>query len=73
MYTCRTCKLLKPSQVRREISYNEDGSICVFNAEANSVIDIMADWHCPYFFWHNRPEKGCGCKHWINMNGKHWL
>lgn len=72
MYTCRTCKLLESSKAKKEITKEEDGSIRSFKAESSSIIDIMADWYCPYYFWNTKPN-GCGCKHWKYMNGKHWL
>lgn len=57
MYTCRTCKLLKHSQAER----------------ANSIIDALFEWRCPYRWWDIRPSRGEGCINWENMNGKHWV
>lgn len=73
MYTCRTCKLLKHSQAEKDIHLNEDGSLIEYNCKANCAIDIISEWHCPYFWWSVRPENGFGCVHWQNFNGKHWI
>ena len=73
MFTCRTCKLLKHSQAKKDIFRDEDGAAIEYRCEANSIIDILAEWHCPYYWWNNRPSIDFGCEHWKNMNGKHWI
>ena len=72
MFTCRTCKLLKHSQAKWDIE-NIDGKDIVYKCEANSTIDALSEWHCPYYWWSIRPSKGFGCEHWQNMNGKHCI
>lgn len=67
MYTCRTCKLLKKSNR----IYSDDGS--VYHLEASCLGEALGEWHCPYYFWNMVPDKGFGCKHWINKNGKNWI
>lgn len=73
MFTCRTCKLLKHSRAKKTIFQDDDGTITEYKYEANSTIDILSEWHCPCYWWSIRPSKGFGCKHWQNMNGKHWV
>ena len=73
MFTCRTCKLLKHSQAKKDIFRDEDGTVIEYRCEANSIIDILAEWHCPYYWWNNRLSIDFGCEHWKNMNGKHWI
>lgn len=73
MFTCRTCKLLKHSRAKKTIFQDDDGTITEYKYEANSTIDILSEWHCPCYWWSVRPSKGFGCKHWQNMNGKHWV
>ena len=52
----------------------KDGKLVQFSCEAGCVMDALAEWHCPYFWWSsNHPERGQGCIHWQNMNGKHWI
>ena len=63
MFTCRTCKLLKHSQAKRDLHINEDGSLQTYRCEANSNIDALSEWHCPCYWWSIRPSKGFGCKH----------
>ena len=72
MFTCRTCKLLKHTQAKWDIQ-NIDGMDIVYKCEANSTIDALSEWHCPYYWWSIRPSKGFSCEHWQNMNGKHWI
>ena len=72
MFTCRTCKLLKHSQAKWDIQ-NIDGKDIVYKCEANSTIDALSEWHCPYYQWSIKPSIGFGCEHWKNMNGKHWI
>lgn len=73
MLTCRTCKLLKHSQAKKDIFRDEDGTAIEYRCSANSVIDALSEWYCPYYWWSIRPSEGFGCEHWKNMNGKHWL
>ena len=73
MFTCRTCKLLKHSQAKKDMHQCSDGTPIEYRCEANSIIDILAEWHCPYYWWNNRPSIDFGCEHWKNMNGKHWI
>ena len=73
MYTCRTCKLLKCSQSKKASYRDEDGEIIEYKCEANSIIDALSEWYCPYYWWSIKPSSGFGCKHWENMNGKHWI
>lgn len=68
MFTCRTCARLKSSKCQLTIS----GNGCSISAP--SIVDALSEWHCRYFWWSNsKPQKGFGCKHWKNFNGKHWL
>ena len=73
MLTCRTCKLLKRSQAKKEICQYDDGTSIEYRCEANSTIDVISEWYCPYYWWSIRPSIGFGCEHWKNMNGKHWI
>ena len=73
MFTCRTCKLLKHSRAKKTIFQDDDGTITEYKYEANSTIDVLSEWYCPCYWWSIRPSKGFGCKHWQNMNGKHWI
>lgn len=57
MFTCRTCKLLKHSQAKRDLHINEDGSLQTYRCEANSAIDALSEWHCPCYWWSIRPSK----------------
>ena len=72
MFTCRTCKLLKHTQAKWDIQ-NIDGKDIVYKCEANSTIDALSEWHCPYYWWNIRPSVVFGCEHWKSMNGKHWI
>ena len=73
MFTCRTCKLLKHSEAKKSVVV-KDGELVQFSCEASCVMDALAEWYCPYFWWSsNHPERGQGCVHWQNMNGKHWI
>ena len=72
MFTCRTCKLLKHTQAKWDIQNIDDKDI-VYKCEANSTIDALSDWHCPYYWCSIKPSIGFGCEHWKNMNGKHWI
>lgn len=65
MYTCRTCKLLKHSKR----IYSADGN--AYHIEASCLGEALGKYHCPYYFWNTKPTGGC--KHWKNMNGKHWI
>lgn len=73
MFTCRTCKLLKHSKAKKDIFLDEDGTLLEYRCEANNIIDALSEWHCPFYWWNIRPSIGFGCKHWKNMNGKHWI
>ena len=73
MYTCRTCKLLKRSQADKDIYQFEDGTFIEFKCRANSIIDALSEWYCPFRWWNSRPSRGEGCMNWKNMNGKHWI
>ena len=73
MYTCRTCKLLKYSKAKRVVKRDEDDTVVGDSCWAHNVVDLLAEWHCPYYWWANKPSKGFGCKHWQKMNGKHWI
>ena len=73
MYTCRTCKLLKYSQSKKSSYQDEDGEIIEYKSEAHSIVDLLSECHCPYYWWSIKPSPGFGCKHWQNMNGKHWI
>lgn len=73
MFTCRTCKLLKHSQAKRDMYRNKDGEAIEYKCSANSIIDALSEWYCPYYWWNIGPSKGFGCEHWKNMNGKHWI
>ena len=46
MFTCRTCKLLKHSQAKRDIFRDEDGTFLGYKCEANSIIDALSEWYC---------------------------
>ena len=73
MFTCRTCKLLKHSQAKKDIFLDDDGTLIEYRCEATNAIDTLSEWHCPYYWWSILPSIGFGCKHWKNMNGKHWF
>ena len=73
MFTCRTCKLLKHSKAKKDIFLDEDGTLLEYKCEANNIMDALSEWHCPLYWWNIRPSIGFGCKHWKNMNGKHWI
>ena len=46
MFTCRTCKLLKHSQAKKDIFRDEDGTAIECRCEANSIIDALSEWYC---------------------------
>ena len=73
MFTCRTCKLLKHSKAKKDIFLYDDGTSQEYRCRANSIMDALSEWYCPYFWWSTKPLKDCGCKNWKNMNGKHWV
>ena len=73
MYTCRTCKLLQHSKAKKDIFRDEDGTAIEYKCSANSIIDVLSEWYCPYSWWNIRPSRGDGCMNWENMNGKHWI
>ena len=73
MYTCRTCKLLQYSKAEKDIYQDEDGTFIEYKCRANSIIDMLAEWYCPFRWWNIRPLRGEGCMNWQNMNGKHWI
>ena len=73
MYTCRTCKLLKYSQAKRTVYRDKNGTIVGDSCEAHTVVDFISEWHCPYYWWTIKPQRGFGCKHWQKMIGKHWI
>ena len=92
MFTCRTCKLLKQNQAKKDILSEEEAAynyspIEILTQECKATcqerhicthgcIKMMnaksIEWHCPYYQWNIKPL-GFGCKHWQNMNGKHWI
>ena len=73
MYTCRTCKLLKYNQFKKASYRNEGGEIIEYKNKPHSIIDLFSECYCPYYWWNIKPLSGFGCKHWQNMNGKHWI
>ena len=73
MYTCRTCKLLKHTRAKRKFAKGHNGELYEYSCEADSIIDVLAEWHCPFYFWSTQPPKGFWCKKWKDMHGKHWL
>lgn len=73
MFTCRTCKLLKHSKAKKDIFLDEDGTLLEYRCGADNIIDALSEWHCPFYWQNIRPSIGFGCKHWKNMNGKHWI
>ena len=73
MYTCRTCKFLKHSKAKRKVYRDKNGTVVGDSCTANSIIDFLSEWYCPYYFWSIGPSKGFGCKHWRKMNGKQWI
>ena len=73
MFTCRTCKLLQRSKAERDIYKGDNGELIEYRCAANSIIDIIAEWYCPFMWWSIRPSRGFGCMNWKNMNGKHWI
>ena len=50
MFTCRTCKLLKHSQAKKDIFRDEDGTAIEYRCVANSIIDALSEWYCPYYW-----------------------
>lgn len=73
MFTCRTCKLLKYSRAKRDVYRDENSAVVGDKWEANSIIDFLSEWYCPYYWWNIRPSIDFGCEYWQNMNGKHWI
>ena len=71
MFTCRTCKLLKHSRLKKGIYQDDDGAFVEYRCGA--IIDALSEWHCPFRWWSIKPLRGEGCMNWENMNGKHWI
>ena len=73
MYTCRTCKLLKCSKAKKAVYRDKNGTVVGDSREAHTVVDFLSEWHCPYYGWTIKPQRGFGCKHYQKMNGRHWI
>ena len=73
MYTCRTCKLLQHSKAEKDFYRDDNGKLITYMCGANSIIDALSEWYCPYRWWNIGPSRGEGCMNWENMNGKHWI